>query len=129
MRVMLVDDEPLVRLSLRRALEKRGHSVCECEDGQAARDQLARFEPELIYLDVLMPRLSGPDFLKSLTPQLRRGAKVILMSAFAGEYDLQKAQSLGADLFVAKPFQDIFAVVRTGEELTGVSRTEAEEGS
>lgn len=120
MKVMLVDDEPLVRLSLRRALEKRGHSVSECEDGQAALEKWPSFHPDLVYLDVLMPRLSGPDLLKSLTPQLRGQTKVILMSAFAGEYDLQKAKSLGADLFVAKPFDDIFAVVSTGEGLIGV---------
>ncbi len=119
MKVMLVDDEPLVRLSLRRALEKRGHSVNECEDGQVALDRFAGFQPDLVFLDVLMPRLSGPDFLKSLNPEMRGGAKVILMSAFAGEYDLHKAKLLGADLFVAKPFDDIFAVVKTGEELTG----------
>lgn len=129
MKVMLVDDEPLVRLSLRRALEKRGHTVWECEDGQVALDRCPAVGPDLIYLDVLMPRLSGPDFLKSLTPERRGFAKVILMSAFAGEYDLQKAQSLGADLFVAKPFADIFAVVRTGEDLVGVGdQPEAEKG-
>lgn len=117
MRVLVADDEPLVRLSLRRALEKRGHQVRECEDGQAALDMWVEFQPELVYLDVLMPRLSGPDLLKSLAPQMRGNAKVILMSAFAGEYDLHKAKVLGADLFVAKPFDDIFAVVTTGEGL------------
>jgi hypothetical protein len=39
------------------------------------------------------------------------------MSAFSGEYDLEKAKSLGADLFIPKPFEDIFAVVKTGESL------------
>ncbi len=127
MKVMLVDDEPLVRLSLRRALEKRGHTVTECEDGHVALEKWPTFGPELVYLDVLMPRLSGPALLQSLTPQLRGGAKVILMSAFAGEYDLEKAKSLGADMFVAKPFQDIFAVVATGEDLIGVGRSEGTE--
>lgn len=119
MKVLVVDDEPLVRLSLRRALEKRGHEVNECEDGQTALETWNVFNPELVFLDVLMPRMSGPELLKSLSPNLRGPAKVILMSAFTGEYDLQKAKSLGADLFVAKPFDDIFSVVSTGEELTG----------
>lgn len=119
MKVMLVDDEPLVRHSLRRAFERRGHVVAECEDGMSALEKWPAFDPELVYLDVLMPRLSGPDLLKSLTPSVRGAAKVILMSAFAGEYDLAKAKSLGADMFVAKPFEDIFAVVETGEGLLG----------
>lgn len=117
MKVMVVDDEGLVRLSLRRALEKRGHVVRECEDGQSALEVWRNFHPDLVFLDVLMPRLSGPDLLKAIDHSTRGAAKVILMSAFTGEYDLQKAKSLGADLFVAKPFDDIFAVVDSGEEL------------
>jgi CheY-like chemotaxis protein len=122
-KVLVVDDEPLVRLSLRRALEKRGHEVGECEDGQSALEKWDVFHPHLVFLDVLMPRMSGPELLKTISPNLRAPSKVILMSAFAGEYDLQKAKSLGADLFIAKPFDDIFAVVTAGEELTGDGRT------
>ncbi len=118
MKVLVVDDEPLVRISLRRALEKRGHEVHECEDGQAALEIWPKFRPDLVYLDILMPRLSGPDLLKNLDPELRGHAKVVLMSAFAGEYDLERAKSLGADLFIAKPFADVFAVIDTGEGLT-----------
>jgi CheY-like chemotaxis protein len=117
MRVLVVDDEPLVRLSLRRALERRGHQVLEAEDGQAALESWSDFSPEIVYLDVLMPRMSGPDLLKNLSLAKRGGAKVILMSAFAGEYDLEKAQALGADLFIPKPFEDVFAVVDAAEEL------------
>lgn len=128
MKVLVVDDEPLVRLSLRRALEKRGHEVSECADGQSALETWNRFGPQLVFLDVLMPRMSGPELLKSLAPNLRAPAKVVLMSAFTGEYDLQKAKSLGADLFVAKPFDDIFSVIKTGEELTGGNRAQKENG-
>lgn len=119
MNVMVVDDEPLVRLSLRRALEKRGHQVSECEDGQSALEQWGAFHPQLVFLDVLMPRLSGPDLLKMLSEKTRGQSKVVLMSAYSGQYDLQKAKSLGADLFIAKPFDDIFSVVKTGEDLVG----------
>lgn len=118
MKVMVVDDESLVRLSLRRALEKHGHEVLESEDGQHALENWQAFEPDLVYLDVLMPRLSGPDLLRQFASRGRPfRAKVILMSAFSGEYDLERAKLLGADLFVPKPFDDIFAVVKAGEEL------------
>lgn len=117
MRVLVIDDEPLVRLSLRRALTKSGHTVDEAEDGQSGRDKWSSFKPELVFLDVLMPRLSGPDLLRALSPEAKGPTKVILMSAFTGEYDLEKAQSLGAHLFVPKPFEDIFAVVKIGEDL------------
>lgn len=117
MKVLVVDDEPLVRLSLRRALEKRGHTVEEAEDGQSGMEHWVTFVPDIVYLDVLMPRMSGPDLLKNIAKEKRGSAKVILMSAFAGEYDLAKAKALGADLFIPKPFEDIFAVVKTAEEL------------
>jgi CheY-like chemotaxis protein len=117
MRALVVDDEPLVRLSLRRALEKRGHEVLEAEDGQVALEKWSEFSPDIVYLDVLMPRMSGPDLLKNLPLDKRASTKVILMSAFAGEYDLHKARALGADLFIPKPFADVFAVIEAAEEL------------
>lgn len=117
MKVLIVDDEPLVRLSLKRALEKGGHQVAEAEDGQAGLDQWTSFVPDLVYLDVLMPRLSGPDLLKKIMVGEKSHGKVILMSAFTGEYDLERAKSLGADMFILKPFDDIFSIVKVGEEL------------
>ena len=117
MKVLVIDDEPLVRLSLKRAFERRGHKVAEAEDGRLALEMWEPFAPDLVYLDVLMPRLSGPDLLKNLTPRIRAHAKVVLMSAFTGEYDLERAKSLGADLFIPKPFEDVFAVAKIGEEL------------
>jgi CheY-like chemotaxis protein len=116
MRVLVVDDEPLVRLSLKRALEKQGHVVSEAANGREGLDRWREFGPELVYLDVLMPKLSGPDLLTTLKTEGSIKGKVILMSAFAGEYDLEKAKSLGADMFIVKPFEDIFAVVKQGEE-------------
>jgi two-component system, response regulator PdtaR len=117
MKVLIIDDEPLVRLSLKRALEKAKHEVEEAPDGRSGLEQWERFKPDLVFLDVLMPRLSGPDLLRALTPAVKGETKVILMSAFAGDYDLDKAKSLGADLFIAKPFDDVFEVIRRGEEL------------
>jgi len=115
--ILIVDDEPLVRMSLRRALEKRGHTVFEAKDGVEGLTMWAEHRPDLVYLDVLMPRLSGPDLLKRMAAPERGNTKVILMSAYSGDYDLQKAKLLGADLFVAKPFESVFAVADLGEEI------------
>lgn len=117
MKILIVDDEPLVRLSLKRALVKSGHEVQEAEDGQSGLEAWRAIRPDLVFLDVLMPRLSGPDLLRTLTKEERGLTKVVLMSAFSGEYDLEKAKSLGADLFIPKPFEDVFTVTRQGEDL------------
>jgi len=64
---------------------------------------------------VLMPGLTGPEVLKEVGSDSK--AKVILMSAFSGEHNMQTAQQMGADLFVPKPFEDIFAIVKMAEDL------------
>ena len=117
MKVLLVDDESLVRLSLKRALLKHGHEVIEAADGAEALACWGAVKPDLVFLDVLMPRISGPEVLRELAADDRGHAKVILMSAFSGDYDLARAQSLGADLYIPKPFDDIFAVVALGERM------------
>lgn len=117
MRVLIIDDEPLVRLSLQRALRKMEYEVAEAEDGQAGLKVWQEFQPDLVFLDVLMPKMSGPDLLKALPHSVREKTKVVLMSAFTGEYDLAKAQALGAQLFIPKPFDDIFLVVKRAVEL------------
>jgi CheY-like chemotaxis protein len=120
MKILVVDDEALVRRSLKRALEKRGHKVEEAADGKQALEMWPTVAPDLVFLDVLMPRLSGPDLLKSLGAKERATAKIVLMSAFTGEYDLEKAKSLGADLFIPKPFEDVFAIAKMGEDLVAI---------
>lgn len=114
MKVLVIDDEPLVRRSLVRALESRGHQCQEANDGLAGLEAWQKNEPDVVFLDVLMPGLSGPQVLE------KKGnfqAKVILMSAFSGEHNLETALELGASLFLPKPFEDIFEVIRLAEEL------------
>lgn len=114
MKILIVDDEPLVRRSLARAAQSKGHEVRQAENGREGESVWKQYVPDLVYLDVLMPELSGPELLKKIgeTP-----AQVILMSAYSGGYDLERAQSLGADLFCPKPFEDIFKIIELGEEL------------
>ena len=121
MKVLIVDDEPLVRLSLARALKRAGHEVSEAQDGAEGREVWQRENPDLVYLDVLMPRMSGPELLKALSGNGPIRAKVILMSAFTGEYDLAKAKQIGESRFIAKSFAGVFSVVKIGEELCHVS--------
>ena len=70
MRILVVDDEALVRRSLQRVLTKRGHAVSEACDGRQALEMWNTVAPDLVFLDVLMPRLSGPDLLKALSPKV-----------------------------------------------------------
>jgi CheY-like chemotaxis protein len=114
-KVLVVDDEALVRRSLSRAFKVKGHEVIEAVDGSAGLEHWKADKPDLVFLDVLMPGLTGPQVLKEIGSE--RSGKVILMSAFAGEHNMETALQMGADLFVPKPFEDIFAIVKMAEDL------------
>lgn len=115
MTVLVIDDEPLVRRALRRAAEARGHHVIEAVDGEQGLTLWQQSQPQIVFLDVLMPRLSGPEVLKKIAGTHQ--SKVVLISAYSGEYNLETAKCLGADLFIPKPFDNIFSVIEMAEGL------------
>jgi len=115
MNVLVIDDEPLIRRSLEKIFVRSGHEVTLAEDGEKgvlAWDQAA---PDIVVLDVLMPGLTGPEVIEKAANT--SGAGIILISAYTGEYNLESARQLGADLFIAKPFDDIRSVVSAAETL------------
>lgn len=114
---LIVDDEPLVRRSLKRALEISGFQVFEAADGEIGLKMWQEHRPRIVFLDILMPGLTGPQVLAQLAPDLRQEARVILISAFTGEYEMESAKSLGADAFIKKPFEDIFAIVSQAKQM------------
>jgi CheY-like chemotaxis protein len=115
MKILIVDDEALVRKSLGRACLARGHRVVEAIDGNEGLSKWRGEAPDVVFLDVLMPGLSGPQLLREIGPHA--GCAVILISAYSGEHNIETAQALGADLFIPKPFENIFDVVARAEEL------------
>jgi two-component system, response regulator PdtaR len=122
-KVLVVDDEALVRKSLVRACRAKGHEVVEAADGSEGLKVWKEFCPELVFLDVLMPGMTGPEVLKEIRAAGGESQpKVILISAYSGEHKVNgggapSAQFLGADLFIPKPFDDIFAVIARAEQL------------
>jgi CheY-like chemotaxis protein len=115
MKILIVDDEALVRRTLSRLLKAKKYEVFEAADGHQGFQMWKEHQPDLTFLDILMPGLSGPQVLKNLG-ELRSG-RVILMSAFAGEHNMETALEMGADLFIGKPFEDIFSVIKIAEDL------------
>ncbi len=116
-KVLIIDDEPLVRRSLKRALESQGYTVSEAADGKQGLALWQSEIPDLVFLDILMPGLTGPQVLSELRPEVREKCKVILISAYSGEYNLDSAKGLGADHFIPKPFEDIFGIVKIVSEM------------
>lgn len=114
-KILIVDDEPLVRRSLSRIFAKK-YTVLEAENGKEGLEIWRQQKPDLVFLDVLMPILSGPQVLQELTELEKEATFIILMSAYSGEHDLDSAQDMGARLFLPKPFDDIFKISKLVDE-------------
>ncbi|MGC8644475.1 MAG: response regulator [Isosphaeraceae bacterium] len=100
--VLIVDDEPNVRLVFRTALESAGYTVSEASDGEAAFDLIRARREAVVLLDLRMPRLGGLELLR----RLRDGAieaPVVIVTAHGSMPDVASAIRLGAVDFLAKP--------------------------
>jgi putative two-component system response regulator len=106
--ILVVDDEPSVTKLLRRVLEADGHRVVEAADGQAALKRVAEDRPDLVVLDLDMPRVGGFEVCRRLkaTPDTRLLPVLVLTGTGATAARL-RVWELGADEFLTKPFQTL----------------------
>ena len=111
--VLVVDDEPIVREVVIRYLEREGYRTLEAEDGEVARDVLARSSPDIVVLDVMLPGADGLELCRWIrsTSEL----PVIMLTARGEEADRIVGLELGADDYVTKPFspRELAARVKT----------------
>lgn len=103
-RILIVDDDRLIRMLVRRALEMQGYDVDEADGGQAGLDAAAQALPALILLDYQMPDLDGPAVLRCLraAPATAR-VPVLLLTASIDDQDVDAAIAAGANGVIAKP--------------------------
>lgn len=108
MKILIVDDEALVRRSLEKVFLRESFEVVTAVDGLDGLEKWQSFKPDVVLLDVLMPGLTGPQLLQKINSP---STKVILMSAYSGDYDLNSLKHLGVVDFISKPFGDVFEIV------------------
>jgi CheY-like chemotaxis protein len=118
-RVLVVDDDEVIRRLIAVNLQLEGFEVETAVDGQDCLDKVTDLEPDVITLDVMMPRLDGWE----TAVQLRRSPdtahiKVVLISARAQEADKARGAQVGADAYLTKPF-DPNEMIRVVRELVG----------
>jgi DNA-binding response OmpR family regulator len=111
--VLVVEDDPSIALGLRINLESEGYQVLVAEDGERGLDLARRHGPDLIVLDVMLPRVNGLEVLQALRAEGRR-MPIIILSARTGEMDKVAGLELGAEDYVGKPFSlaELLARVR-----------------
>jgi len=111
-RVLVVDDEPMVRDVLARYLEKEGFAVEVAEDGERALAVYEAMSPDLVLLDLMLPKLDGLEVFRRIRE--RTATPVIMLTAKGEETDRVVGLKLGADDYVTKPFspREVIARVR-----------------
>jgi DNA-binding response OmpR family regulator len=104
-KILIVDDEPNIVMSLEYTFKKNNFEVFIARDGQEALDILKNALPDVVILDVMMPNVDGYNTLEQIKNDNRlKDLKVIFLSAKNKEKDIEIGLSLGADLYVTKPF-------------------------
>ncbi len=105
LKVLIVDDEPSILMSLEFLMKKEGYQVFIARDGSEAMDIIEKEVPSIILLDIMMPNVDGYEVCYAVKNSLRfEHIKVIFLSAKNKELDMEKGYAAGADLYVTKPF-------------------------
>jgi DNA-binding response OmpR family regulator len=106
-KVLIADDEPNIVTSLEYLMQKRGYEVKIARNGDEALALVASFLPDVVLLDVMMPRKSGYEVCQKMRehPDWQH-IKVVMLSAKGREAEVNKGLSLGADIYVTKPFSN-----------------------
>jgi len=102
-RILIVEDEPDMVLGLKDNFELEGHEVLTAPDGQAGLERARAEKPDLIILDIMLPRMSGLDVCKTLRGE-GWGGPILMLTARGQEIDKVVGLELGADDYVTKPF-------------------------
>ncbi|MEC7264273.1 MAG: response regulator [Bacteroidota bacterium] len=116
-KILIVDDEPNIVMSLEYAFKKKDFGVFIARDGTEALEIAEREIPDLILLDVMMPQMDGYETLKRIRENDKLSqTKVVFLSAKSKEKDIEKGLEMGADGYMTKPFS-IKKIISDVEEM------------
>jgi len=114
-RILIVDDEPNIVISLEFLMKREGFAVEIAADGEAALEALAGSAPDLVILDVMLPKMNGFEVCQQIRANPGwRGIRILMLTARGRDREIAKGLGLGADAYVTKPFstRDLVAQVK-----------------
>jgi DNA-binding response OmpR family regulator len=116
--ILIVDDEPSIVIPIQFLMEQQGYSVLVAENGEDALDVIYKYKPDLILLDIMLPRIDGYEVCEivRLNPEYRN-VKIIFLTAKGREVEIAKGLALGADAYITKPFSNTELVAKVKELL------------
>jgi len=113
--ILIVDDEPSIVVPIQFLMEQQGYNVLVAENGEDALDAIYKYKPDLILLDIMLPRIDGYEVCEivRLNPDYR-GIKIIFLTAKGREVEIAKGLALGANAYITKPFSntELVAIVK-----------------
>ncbi len=115
-KVLIVDDEPNIVISLEFLMKKEGFEIAVANDGDEALAKVASFGPDLVLLDVMMPKKSGFEVCEALRADpSHAGLRIVMLTAKGRDTEVAKGLAIGADAYVTKPFstKDLVAQVKS----------------
>ena len=115
-KILIVDDEPNIVISLEFLMKREGFQVAVAVDGEEALRKIVEFEPDLVLLDVMMPIKSGFEVCQEVrTNPAWSAIRIVMLTAKGRDTEVQKGMALGADAYVTKPFstKDLVTTVRS----------------
>ena len=117
-KVLIADDEPNIVTSLEFLMRRSGYQVEVARNGDEVLGLVESFAPDLVLLDVMMPRRSGYEVCQKMRERADwRHIKIVMLSAKGREAEVSKGLSLGADAYVTKPFSNRELIAKIGELL------------
>ena len=118
--VLVVDDEPSISLSLQFLMTQAGYAVRTASDGEAALQAVKDALPDLILLDVNMPKRSGFEVCETIraNPAWSPHVRIVIITAKGREIEKEKGLALGADDYITKPFSTQEVVAKVNEMLS-----------
>jgi two-component system, OmpR family, alkaline phosphatase synthesis response regulator PhoP len=120
--VLIVDDEPNIVLSLQFLMKKAGYDVRTAKDGEEALTEISRAVPDLVLLDVMMPKVDGFSICQQIRENPEwKDLRIIMLTARGRDVEREKGLALGADDYITKPFSTKDAIARV-EAVLGRSR-------
>jgi DNA-binding response OmpR family regulator len=119
-KVLIADDEPNIVTSIEYLMTRSGYEVAVARNGEEALALVESFRPDLVLLDVMMPRRSGYDVCRLMRERPEwRHVKVVMLSAKGREAEVSKGLSLGADAYLTKPFSNRDLIAKVAGLLDG----------
>ncbi|HEY5462263.1 MAG TPA: response regulator [Hanamia sp.] len=122
-KLLIVDDEAHIRMLLEQTLEDledEGVNFFSAQNGEEALEIIQAEKPQLVFLDVMMPKMNGMEVCRKVKKELKlENVFIVLLTAKGQELDRQKGQEVGADLYMTKPF-DPEVILEKAKEILGL---------